>query len=387
VRATRTHKRGEGFAGSAEIVTASPDRVAPPCEHFTACGGCTLQHWRDEPYIAWKTDTLTAALRRAGYDEPSIAPAARTPPGVRRRIDLAIRRHGATLTLGLHAPRSGEIVDLAMCPVLHPALVALLPPLRTVLRGLGALKREGSAVLNLLDAGPDLLLRLDGTPNAADRTRLAAFATAHGLPRITVATGKAPPETVCLLRPPTIAFAGTQVTPPPGAFLQASREGEDAIAAAVLAGLPEKLTKSTRIAELYAGCGTLTFPLARHARTDAFEGDAPSHAALRAATNATGQAGRITPHLRDLVRQPLTAKELAPFAVVVLDPPHAGAAAQMPAIAAAGVKRVIYVSCNPAALARDAAVLRGAGYRLLRATPVDQFLWSARLESVCVLER
>jgi 23S rRNA (uracil1939-C5)-methyltransferase len=289
--------------------------------------------------------------------------------------------------LGLHSPRSSDIVDLAMCPVLHPTLVALLPPLRALLRGLGALKREGSALLNLLDAGPDLLLRLDGTPNATDRARLAAFAAALGLPRITVAAGKAPPETACLLRPPTITFAGTSVTPPPGAFLQASREGEAAITDAVLAGLPEKLTKSSRIAELYAGCGTLTFPLAKHARTDAFEGDAPSHAALRAATNATGQAGRITPHLRDLVRQPLTAKELAPFAAVVLDPPHAGASAQMPAIVAAGVKRVVYVSCNPAALARDAAVLRGADYRLLRAVPVDQFLWSPRLESVSVFAR
>ncbi|MBU6499198.1 MAG: RsmD family RNA methyltransferase, partial [Rhodospirillales bacterium] len=141
------------------------------------------------------------------------------------------------------------------------------------------------------------------------------------------------------------------------------------------------------IGELYAGSGTLSFALAAHARVIAYEGDATACAALRAGVNAARLAGRITAHQRDLTRQPLTAKELAPFAAVVLDPPHAGAAAQLPTLAASGVRRIIYVSCNPAALARDGAVLRGAGYRLLAASPIDQFLWSARLESVCVFAR
>ncbi len=377
----------DGQRGAAEIVTASPDRVAPSCPHFTACGGCSLQHWSDAPYAAWKAGLLAAALRRAGFPDPALGPLDRTPPGARRRVDLAVRRNGAVLVVGLHAARSAEVVDLAACTVMHPALFALIAPLRTVLRGLAGLRREGSAVLNLLDAGPDLLLRLDGAVNATDRTRLAAFADAHGLPRITVAEGKRAPETACLLRPPAIAFSGVTVAPPAGGFLQASREGEAAIVGAVLAGLPEKLPKSARIAELYAGCGTLTFALAGRGRVDAFEGDAAAHAALRAAANGAGLAGRVTAHARDLARQPLSARELAPFAAVVLDPPHAGAAAQLPAIAAAGLKRVVYVSCNPASLARDAAVLAGAGYRLLRAVPVDQFLWSPRLESVCVFGR
>ncbi len=376
-----------GQRATAEIVVPSPERVVPPCRHFTECGGCSLQHWADAPYADWKQGLLAAALRRAGFVDPALAPMARTPPGARRRVDLAVRRRGAVLVVGLHAARSAEVVDLADCRVMHPDLLALIAPLRALLRGLSGLRREGSAVLNLLDAGPDLLLRLDGTVNATDRTRLAAFATAHGLPRITVAEGKRPPETASLLRPAVIRLGQVAVAPPPGGFLQASREGEAAIVAAVLDGLPAKLTKSARIAELYAGCGTLTFALAGRGRVDAFEGDATAHAALRAAANGAGLAGRVTAHARDLARQPLSVKELAPFAAVVLDPPHAGAAAQIQAIAAAGVKQVIYVSCNPASLARDAAVLAGAGYRLLRAVPVDQFLWSPRLESVCVFGR
>ena len=108
---------------------------------------------------------------------------------------------------------------------------------------------------------------------------------------------------------------------------------------------------------------------------------------MRAAANQAGLAGRVEASQRDLARQPLMPAELARFAAVVLDPPHAGAAAQTAQIAAAKVPVVIYVSCNPSALARDARLLRDSGYRLLSASPIDQFLWSSRLEAVCVMVR
>ena len=238
---------------------------------------------------------------------------------------------------------------------------------------------------NLLDSGPDLLLRTDGVLTAADRVRLAAFATEHGVPRIGWARGTGAPETACQLRPAVTRLGGVSVAPPPGAFLQASREAEAAIVSAVLGGLPEPLPRGARVAELYAGCGTLTFALAARVRVVAFEGDPAATAALAAAANGAGLAGRIAVQCRDLVRQPPQAAELAGCAAVVLDPPHAAAPpAVMQAIAASGVARVIYVSCNPTTLGRDAAALRAAGYALLSAVPVDQFLWSARLESVAV---
>lgn len=387
VRATATHKRGEGWGGAAEILVASPARVAAPCPHFTDCGGCMVQHWDDGAYAAWKSALLADALARAGFDNAALAPLVRTVPASRRRMDLAIRRIPGGVILGLHAPRSTEVIDIGDCPVLAPALSALIPPLRALLRRLSSPRREGSAVVNLLDSGPDLLLRLDGPPNTPDRTRLADFARAHGLPRISVQVGNGPVEPAAGLRPAETRMAGVTVIPPPGGFLQASAAGEAAIVAAVLAGLPDKLAARARVADLYAGSGTLSFALAARARVAAYEGDAAAIAALRAAANRAVMAGRVEGFARDLVRQPLAEAELSGFAAVVLDPPHGGAEAQVARIAASTVKRVIYVSCNPIALARDAAILRGAGFRLLAATPIDQFLWSARLESVCVFGR
>ena len=298
-------------------------------------------------------------------------------------MDFAVRRAQAGVALGLHAAHSRDLVDIQSCLVLHPALQALLAPLRVLLSGLAGLRRQADVTANLLDAGPDLLIRADGEATASDRARLAAFASRHGVCRISWATGTGGTmETAVLLTVPSIRFGGAAVTLPPGAFLQASAEGEAAIVAAVLAGLSPRPGRA-RVVELYAGIGTLSFPLAAHSVVRAFEGDEAAAAALRRAAGGT----RVQAHHRDLARQPLQVGEFKDAACVVLDPPFAGAKLQMPLIAAAGVHAVIYVSCNPDALARDATVLRQAGYRLDMATPIDQFVWSAQVEAVCVFRK
>ena len=387
VRARPIATRGGGWAATLEeMVQPSRRRVEPPCPHFGSCGGCALQHWREDAYLAWKSELLWGALLRAGFTDPPIAPIARTRPGSRRRMDLAVRRAGGRVLVGLHRLRGTEIVDLGTCLVLHPELVRLIEPTRRLLAGLSGLHQEGSLVVNLLDAGADLLLITDRELSLQDRGALTDFARAHRLPRVSWAMRNAPPEPVCMLRPATTSVTGVMIAPAPGAFLQASADGEEAIVSAVLAGLPDKLPPRARIAELYAGSGTLTFALARHARVTAWEAESAAVAAVKSAVNATGQAGRIEAVQRDLGRQPVSSAELTPFTAAVLDPPYSGAAAQVAAVVAAGVSRVIYVSCNPAALTRDARMLQTAGYRVLTATPIDQFLWSARLEGVVVFE-
>jgi len=379
VRASVGGGRGELL----EILRASPDRIVPPCRHFGAlCGGCALQHWNDTAYADWKRGLVVAALERGGFAAPAVPPLVRTSPGARRRIDLAVKRREGGVLLGLHHGHGTDILDLAECPVMHPNLFALVAPLRKTLSSLACLRGVGSALINLLDSGPDMLLRTDGPLTPPDRTKLAAFAATAGLKRIAWALGTDASETAAQTEMPFVLFGGHRVEPAPGAFLQASAQGEAAIVAAVLGAVPARVTGRSRAIDLYAGIGTISFPLSGRLRVVAYEGDAQAVAAMRRA-----QAGaRVETVQRDLARQPLSAKEFSGAAMIVLDPPYAGAAAQMPAIAASGVQRVVYVSCNPGALTKDTAVLAPA-YALVGATAIDQFVWSAQVECVAIFER
>ncbi|MBP0492393.1 class I SAM-dependent RNA methyltransferase [Pararoseomonas indoligenes] len=385
--------RGEGRTAALITVEApSPDRVAPPCPHFGICGGCAVQHWAPPAVAAWKAARVSEALSRAGFPGITVDPAVPSPPNTRRRADFALRRRsqqeGSGITVGFHARGSAEPFDMATCFVIDPRLLALVAPLRAMLAGLPALRRAGSAMVNLLDSGPDLWLRTDGVLTPADRTKLAAFAEANGIARIAWSKEgtRDVPEIAAQSGTVQANLSGVAVTPAPGAFLQATPHGEAAIVAAVLAGLPKRMPGKPRIIELHAGLGTLTFPLAARGRVDAFEGAPEAAAALH---TAAGRAGaRVRAERRDLVRQPLLPAELKGAAALVLDPPFAGAAEQAAILARSTVPRVIYVSCNPAALSRDLAPFaRAPGWRVESAVAVDQFLWSTQVEAVVTLAR
>lgn len=383
----RVRPTGRGKAVLEAVLDASAERVTPPCPHVAdGCGGCALQHWDLGAQARWKRQRLAEALARAGFADAPVAETAVTPTNSRRRADLALRRApDGSIAIGIHARGSAEVLDLRACHILDPALFTLLAPLRVVLRRLSALSRDGSAVVNLLDSGPDILLRTDKALDAAGRRLLAAFAQQMGIPRIAWAQGEALHETAAQSGPVRLMLGEVEVAPPPGAFLQASREGEAGIIAAVMAGLPAKLPVRPRLLDLYAGIGTLSFPLAARGRVTAVEGSAEAVAALDAA--ARKAIARVEAVRRDLARRPFLPAELKAFDLVVLDPPYTGAVEQVAQIARSTLRHVIYVSCNPVALARDAAVLRGAGFAVGSATPVDQFRWSAHLESVVSFSR
>lgn len=382
VRIRLAGRRGEGVAARlVDRLSASPDRVVPPCPHAGACGGCTLQHLDLAAYARWKAGLAAAALARAGFPGVPLAPLVPARPGTRRRAGFALRAG----RVGFHARASATVVDVPDCRVLHPALLALAARLRGLMRADPALGAT-AAQATLLDAGLDLVLHGPRPPGLAARERLAAFAAAADLVRLAWATGAGPAEPIVIRRPPTVTFAGVAVEAPPGAFLQATAEGEAAIAAAVLAAVAD-LPAGAAVADLYAGLGTLTFPLAQRFRVCAVEGDPAAAEALRRAAWAAGLAGRVTVERRDLARRPLAPADLAGLDAVVLDPPREGARAQCEGLARAPLRRIVYVSCSPAALARDGRLFAAAGWRCSRAVPIDQFLWSGHLECVVAFSR
>ena len=369
---------------SPAIVAPAGARVEPVCPHFTDCGGCALQHLPATVLAAEKRGWLADALTRRGFDAAAVAALRAVPSGTRRRARLAYLRTARGVVLGFNARRDKRIVDIEDCAVLHPDLRALLSPLRRLIAAIGALGKAGDAQLTHADTGVELVFfaKRPAEPDYADREALVAFAAERGLARIGWGDG-AGSEPIAAPRAVRVLFGDTPVEIPPAAFLQPSREGEALIRTAVLAALPQ-LPARLAIADLDAGCGGIGLVLAQRGhKVLAVDGAAASIAALRKAAGPLP----IQAEIRDLVRKPLSAKELARFDVAVFDPPRAGAARQAEALAESAVETVIAVSCNPATLARDLGILAAGGYRLRRAVPIDQFPWAAHLEAVCVMTR
>lgn len=380
-------RRGDGLTASLlQVLTPSPWRREPPCRHYGTCGGCSLQHVGDELYRDWKRGQLVEAMVRAGFDGSLVAPLVPVAPGSRRRAAFAVSKRRQRLCLGFNARASHQIVEIETCPLLSPALTALLPPLRALLSQLLEDGCDGDVIATLTGNGLDLLVEAEARLDLFGRETLAAFAERHDLARLSWRRpGTGMVEPLAHRKPATVRFAGIDVEPAPGGFLQPSAEGGRALASLVFDAVGAK----GPVADLYCGCGSFTFPLAQKAAVHAVEGEESALHALKTAADRV--SARVTTELRDLANRPLTSDELKRFQAVVFDPPRAGAAAQAEQLAAGkpgqGPRLVVAVSCNLATLARDARILSKGGYRLRRATPVDQFPWSAHLESVAVFER
>ncbi|ABI77665.1 putative 23S rRNA (uracil-5-)-methyltransferase RumA [Hyphomonas neptunium ATCC 15444] len=370
---------GEGDRLRLERISSpSSERTAPSCRHFTRCGGCTLQHMAPAPYAAFKRDLIVRALKTRGL-EAEVTETWITPPASRRRATFTARKSGKTIMVGFHGRKSHELIALEECPVARPAIVAALPKLAGILAPLFSGKEDLSLLVTETASGLDL--HVTGIPKQA--TRLARAEVTSAALRAGFARVSLEGEDVLTERPPRLPIGAASLLPPPGGFLQASAEAETEIARLVLG----HLGGAKHAADLFSGCGTFALRLAERIPVFAAESGRPAIEALRAAANAAPGLKPVTADVRDLFRNPLAAVELARFDGLVLDPPRAGASAQAAEIARSTVPRVAYVSCDPATLARDLRALVDGGYRLLRAHPVDQFLWSAHVEAVALLEK
>ena len=359
------------------IVTPSEERVSPACRHYKSCGGCSMQHASD-PYVAhWKQTIVERAISAQGLEAP-FRPIHTSPARSRRRAKFSGTRTKKGALVGFHARASGMVVSVPQCELLVPELVDLLPALEQLTIKCASRKAEVALTVTQSSAGPDVLIETGQTLTPQLRIELAAFAQTHAIARLTWND-----ETVVTLVDPFQTFGLAKVTPPPGAFLQATVDGENALKSAVI----DTVSDARRIVDLFSGCGTFSLPLAAKAEVHAVESVADMLATLDRGWRASQGLKKVTTEVRDLFRRPLEPDEFKGVEAVVIDPPRAGAEAQVQTLARADVPKVAMVSCNPVTFARDTKVLVDQGYMLDWVQVVDQFRWSAHVEVAASLTR
>ncbi len=355
------------------VETASAERIAPICPHFGVCGGCAVQHWDFARYQAWKRDLVVTALEHAGLAVAVDDLIDAHGEGRRRTVLHARRGTHDVLQVGYAAPRAHRIVPIDHCPILAPGLAGAIDAAWAIAEVLRPSGKPLDIQFTATEAGMDVDVRGSGALPSGHAAQLARMADAHRLARITRHG-----ELIAQRAKPTVRMGRALVPLPPGAFLQATTEGEAALARLVSQHVGDART----VADLFAGVGPFALRLAERARVIAADGDERAISALREAAAATQGLKPIETQRRDLFRRPFLAQELKGLEAVVFDPPRQGAEAQARALAASAVPVVVAVSCNPATFARDASLLVDGGYRLTRVTPVDQFRYSAHVEIV-----
>lgn len=385
VQVTEERKNGI-YADLVEVQKPSSNRAIPVCEHFGKCGGCQMQHLDASLYENWVVERAEFALEQQGLsgvemEEPFIA-----EPETRRRVSLKVLQTGSGPVMGFNAANSHQVVDLRQCPVMIPELWNLLPPLKKLLALLLSPRAVAKVQMTMTATGIDLLIDVAQEISLAQREACVDFANAHDLAAFHwLSEGFLDP--IVVRREPVMEFAEIRVPLSPGSFIQATRSSEAAMVEHVLSACEQ----AGRIADLFCGLGTFTFPLAQHHQVLAVEGAQEALRGLEGGRNAAPSMGKklkqiVTKH-RDLFRRPLSVKELSGFEAVVIDPPRAGAQMQMEQLAKSDVNTIVSVSCNPNTFARDARLLVDGGYSFKSVKPIDQFVWSNHLELIGIFTR
>jgi 23S rRNA (uracil1939-C5)-methyltransferase len=359
------------------VEVPSAERIDPICPHFGVCGGCALQHWQERRYREWKRALVADELRQAGIaaDVDDLVDAHGEG---RRRVVLHARRgtHGI-LEVGFAALHAHRIVSIDRCPILASGLSGIIDAAWAITEAIGG-DKPLDIQATATDAGIDVDVRGSGPLDPGRSVALAKVAESHRLARITRHG-----ELVAQRAEPTIRIGRAVVVLPPGAFLQATAEGEAALARLVLS----HAGSATAVADLFAGVGPFALRLAERARVRAADSDEGAVLALRRAAAGSRGLKPVDAERRDLFRRPFMARELSGFDAVVFDPPRQGAQAQARELAMSTVPVIVAVSCNALTFTRDAKRLIDGGYRLARVTPVDQFRYAAHVEIVARFER
>jgi len=373
------------------VVEPSPDRVSPECEYFGRCGGCALQHLAYPAQVEFKQRAVAQALTRIARVEPDewLPAFAGKPWGYRRRARLGVKYvHGKERVLvGFRERAAPYITDMARCPVLASPLDGLLGPLAELIAGTSVRERLPQIEAAVGDDASALVLRVLDAPSAADVEAFAAFGARHdvdmylqpGGPGTVVPIGRARPLRYSL------AKLGVTLEFLPTDFVQVNAQvNEELVATAIELA---QVRPADTVLDLYCGLGNFSLPFAQRARELlGVEGEAGlvARAVRNAAANGVENARFVTADLA----QPDWSFFREPRDVVVLDPPRTGAEAAAAAMDRIAPRRIVYVSCHPATLARDAQVLvERHGYRLRAVRVFDMFPHTHHVEALALFER
>ena len=377
-----------------EVTRPSPDRVEPRCPHFGVCGGCRLQHLSPAAQVELKQQSLLDALRRIGEVQPAelFPPLLNPSPwGYRRKARLGVKyvAKKRRVLVGFRERGSSFVADLEVCRVLHPRVGELLPALGELIGGLSIRSRLPQVEVAMDDERLVLVFRILEPAVEADLRRLRAFGERHGLHVYLQPQG---PETVAPLSEPVDLFyelpeLGLRLDFLPGDFTQVNTGINRQMVSRALELLAPGGEEG--VLDLFCGIGNFTLALARRAgQVTGVEGDAGL--VQRARANARrNRLDNVELHVADLYgpldNQPWLRQH---FDKVLLDPPRSGAREVLEHLPRMGAARVVYVSCHPGTLARDAGELvHRHGYRLSGAGVMDMFPHTAHVESIAVFDR
>ena len=370
-----------------EIKLPSPKRIEPKCEHFFQCGGCLLQHWKFEDYLLWKLNKISLPILKIS-PTANIKKIKTSSVRSRRHAKLKAKKNKSNTIIGFNEYRSEFITKINKCIIIDLELEKFIHDLEKPLHQLLDIGDKVDVHTNLLDNGVDLLIT---KIEEVDYNKLNKFIEAISSTRVIRFHRRLKDNTNELLfkrdLPSLSNKSFSAITfPPPGAFLQATIEGENAILESVIHGLNEN--KNIRlICELFCGSGTITLPLLKkNYKIHAFELDKECLKALDIASRKESVGNRVKTNIRDLKSFPLTSDELTTYDVVIIDPPRSGANLQFSNIAISNIPTIISISCNINTFIRDSKILIESNYELKWVQPIDQFLFSAHVEIVALFQ-
>lgn len=385
------HKPRFALGRMISVENPSAERRAPRCQHFGVCGGCVLQHAQAAAQLEAKRNWLEQSLARIGKTAPErwLPSLQGEEWGYRRRARLSVRRvpkKGGVL-VGFRERRSSYVADLRECPVLPPQISALIVPLKSLVEGLSIRERLPQIEVAVGDNAAALVFRHLVVLQDEDRERLREFARRHG---VHVWLQPAGPESAHAFEPAEsdlwyeLPDFGVRLHFRPTDFTQVNHAVNRVLVGRALELLEPR--PGERIADLFCGLGNFSLPIARRgAQVIGFEGSGALVERARANAAANGLVAQF--ETRDLFAQDISG--FGAFAKLLLDPPRQGAIEVVKSLAAQGEPgRLVYVSCDPATLARDAAVLvHTKGFRLRAAGVVNMFPHTAHVESLALFER